>query len=82
VDADGLAGLVVDEVDLGEAADDGSVRRHLELGLDARADDLLGRDAVDLLGEDAQELDAAAGDDEGLEAVRPQVRSSTSSMGW
>ena len=46
---------------------------HLELRLAAAADDLLGRDAVDLLRPRAHELDAAAGDDEGLEAVRAQV---------
>ena len=46
---------------------------HFELRLDAAADDLLGRDAIDLLRPRAHELDAAAGDDEGLEAVRPQV---------
>ena len=37
------------------------------------ADDLLGRDAVDPLGPRPHELDAAAGDDERLEAVGAQV---------
>ena len=46
---------------------------HLELHLAAAADDLLGRNAIHLLGQGAHELDAAAGDDERLEAVRPQV---------
>ena len=41
--------------------------------LDARADHLLARDAVGLLGEGADQVDAAAGDDEGLEAVRAQI---------
>ena len=45
----------------------------LEPGLDAAADHLLGRNAVDLLGPGAHELDAAARDDEGLEAVGAQV---------
>ena len=38
-----------------------------------RADHLLGRNAVDLLGQGAHELDAAARHDEGLEAVGAQV---------
>ena len=46
---------------------------HLEPRLDRRADHLLGRDAVDLLGPRPHELDAAAGDDEGLEAVGAQI---------
>ena len=46
---------------------------HLEPRLDRRADDLLGRNAVDLLGPRPHELDAAAGDDEGLEAVGAQI---------
>ena len=73
VDADGLAGLVVDEVDLRQAEQDGLSVAHLELGLDRGADHLLRRDAVDLLGPGAHELDAATGDDEGLEAVGAQI---------
>ena len=46
---------------------------HLELRLDRRADHLLGRNAVDLLGPRPHELDAAAGDDEGLEAVGAEI---------
>ena len=45
----------------------------LELHHARRADHLLGRDAVDPLGEHAHELDAAAGDDEGLEAALAQI---------
>ena len=45
----------------------------LVLGADARADHLLGRDAVDVLGVDPDELLAAAGDDVGAEAVGAQV---------
>ena len=73
VDADGLAGLVVDEVDLRQRNRTGLPSRISNLRLDRRADDLLGRDAVDPLGPRAHELDAAAGDDEGLEAVGAQV---------
>ena len=47
--------------------------RNSYFSLAAAADDLLGRNAIDLLGPRAHELDAAAGDDEGLEAVRAQV---------
>ena len=45
----------------------------LELHHAGRADHLLGRDAVDLLRPRPHELDAAAGDDEGLEAVGAQI---------
>ena len=48
VDADGLAGAVVDELDLGLLHEDRlPVRADLELGDTGRADDLLRRDAVD-----------------------------------
>ena len=46
---------------------------HLEPGLDRGAHHLLGRNAVDALGPRAHELDAAARDDEGLEAVGAQI---------
>ena len=46
---------------------------HLVLRLDRGADDLLGRNAVDALGPGPHEVDAAAGDDERLEAVGAQV---------
>jgi hypothetical protein len=42
VDADRLAGLVVDEVDLRQAHEHGLARPHLELRGDRRADHLLG----------------------------------------
>ena len=74
VDADRLAGAVVDELDLGFLEEDRlAVRLHLELHHARGADHLLGRDAVDPLGEHAHELDAAARDDEGLEALRAQI---------
>src|SRR5260221_2715716 len=73
LDAEGFALLVVDEIHRGQLHDDGLAFAHLELLLARAADDLLGRNAVDLLGEGADELHAAAGDDEGLEAVRAQI---------
>ena len=74
VDADGLARAVVDEVDLGQLHRAPACRRRSSnCALDRAADHLLGRDAVGLLGPGPHEVDAAAGDDEGLEAVRAQV---------
>ena len=73
VDADGLVGLVVIEVQFRQAQENGLAVAHLEPCLDAAADDLFGRDAVGLLRPWPHELDAAARDDEVLEAVRPQV---------
>ncbi len=49
LDADRLAGLVVDEVDLRQLDEHRLAVAHLELHLAAAADDLLGRDAIDLL---------------------------------
>ena len=72
VDPDWLAGLVVDEVDLGQARDHRHAVAKLVLRADAAPDHLLRRHAVSLLGPWAHELDAAARDDEGLEAVRAQ----------
>ena len=48
VDADRLAGLVVIEVQLRQTHEHGLAVAHFELRLDAAADDLLRRDAVDL----------------------------------
>jgi hypothetical protein len=73
VDADGLAGLVVDEAIPGLLHD----RRHpvvTAYSVGVAADHLLGRDAVGLLGEGAHEIDAAARDDPGLEALVAQDR--------
>ena len=44
-----------------------------KLGLDRRTHHLLGRNAVNPFGPRSHELDAAAGDDEGLEAVGAQI---------
>ena len=69
----GLPSLSSMKFDLGQPHQHRLAVAHLVLGLDAATDHLLGRDAVDLLGPGPHELDAAAGDDEGLEAVGPQV---------
>ena len=53
VDANGLACLVVNEVQLGQAHQHGLAVTQFELRLDTAADDLLGRDTVDLLQERA-----------------------------
>jgi hypothetical protein len=74
LDADGLALLVVDEADLGQLAELRLAVLHLERELAVGADDLLGRDPVDLLGPRPHELDAPAGDDVGLEPVGSKVR--------
>ena len=73
LNAHGLARVVVDEVHLRQADEGGLAVADLVLDLDRAADDLLGRDAVDLLGPGPHELDAAAGDDVRLEAVGSQV---------
>ena len=73
VDADGLVALVVIEVQLRQAHEHRLAVAHFKLRLDAAADDLFRRNAVNLLRPRAHELDAAAGDDEVLEAVRAQV---------
>ena len=72
-DADGLARAVVDEVDLGQPLQRRLVAGELVFELDARPDDLFGRDAVGRLDPGAHELQPAAGHDIGLEAVRPEI---------
>ena len=57
----------------GSRTSTGLPSRSSYLHLGAAADDLLRRDAVDALDPRAHELHAAARDDEGLEAVGPQV---------
>src|SRR5262249_38311335 len=74
LDADRLAGAVVDEVDLGLAQQHRlAVRSELVRGQKAPPDDLLGRDPVRALRPRAHELHGAAGHDVGLEAVRAQI---------
>ncbi len=73
LNADGFAGLVIDEIQLRQSHDDGLTVAHFILRLDAAADDLVRRDAIDAFRPRPHELDAAAGDDEGLEAVGAQI---------
>ncbi len=73
VDADRLAFLVVDEVQLRQPDQHCLAVPQFELRLDARADHLLRRDAIGLLGPWPHELDAAARHDESLVAVRAQA---------
>ena len=63
---------VVEAVELGELDDLGRPSRISKRVFTLRADHLLGRDAVAFLGEGAHEVDAAARDDEGPEAVGAQ----------
>src|SRR5262249_4437050 len=65
---DWLAFLVVDKIDLRQTDKHRFAVTQFKFCFDAAADDLLRWDAVSLLHPWAHELDAAAGDDEGLEA--------------
>src|SRR5262249_62038068 len=78
VDAHGLAGVVVDELDLGEADQYWLAVPELVFHPDGATHDLLRRDAVDSLGPRPHELDAATGDDVCLEAEGAQVGSNSS----
>ena len=71
--ATGLSALSLLKLKLRQAHENRLAVAHLEPGLDAAADDLLRRDAVDALAPLTQELDAAARDDEVLEPVGAQV---------
>src|SRR5450755_35007 len=73
IDADRFAGTVVDEAQLGKTHQHWLAVAHLELHLAAAANDLLRRNTVGFLGPGPHELDAAAGHDEGFEAIRAQV---------
>src|SRR6185369_7941174 len=73
VDPLGLAGTVVDEEDLRLAHQHRTARAQLVLRGDRAADDLLGGDPVNAVGEDAHELRAAARHDERLVAARSHV---------
>ena len=73
VDAHRLAWTVVDELDLGVLHEYGlAVGRQLKRYAGG-AHHLLGRNAVNTFGEDAHELDAAAGNDKGLETVGAEI---------
>jgi len=74
LNADGFTRLVVDKVDFRQPHQHGRAVAQLETGLDAAADDLLGRNAVDLFRPGAHELDAAAGHDISLESVGRRVQ--------
>ena len=65
VDADGLALFVIVEVQLRQAHEHGLPVAHFKFRLDAAADNLLGRYAVNFLRPRTHELDAAARDDKG-----------------
>ena len=71
VDADGLAGLVVDEFDPRFLGKHRRAVPHLVPDLAVGANDLARRDAVDILGPDPHEVGAPSGDDPGAEASLP-----------
>ena len=58
MDRDGLAFLVVVEMELRQPLHEGLVAFDPELGLSAATDDLIGWDAVGVVGEGSDELDA------------------------
>jgi hypothetical protein len=69
----GLPAFIIIEVQLRQPREHGLTFPHLERGLDAAANDLFGRDAINFFRPGAHELDAAAGNDESLETVHAQV---------
>ncbi len=73
VDGDGFAVFITVEVQLRQTHEDGLTITDFKLCLDAAADDLFRRDAINLFRPGAHELDAAAGNDEVLETVGAQV---------
>ena len=73
IDGDGLAALVVVEVHFRQSHENGLAVAHFKFCLDAAADDLFRRYAVNPLRPRTHELDAAAGDDVILETVRAQI---------
>src|SRR6266568_4202266 len=74
LDADRLALFVVYELYLGQLQKQRLSVADFVLQLAAAANDLLGRNAVAVLGEATHELDAAARDNERLEPICAQVR--------
>ncbi len=68
-----LARAVVDGIHLGQLDQHRRAIHHFELGFPRGTDDLMGRDAIGLLGEGAHELHPTARDDEGDVAVRAQI---------
>src|SRR3954469_1365188 len=74
IDPHRLAGAVIDELDPGLLEERGfAVQTDLELGHARRADDLFRRDPIRAFGKDSDELDTAARNDDGLEAVCTEV---------
>src|SRR5262245_22213306 len=74
IDSDRLARPVIDELDLCLLHEDGlTITCRLEFGHARRADDLLRWNSVDLVCPGTHELDAAAGDNVGLETIRPEI---------
>src|SRR5277367_3130726 len=68
-DGDGFAGSLVDKGNLWRAQKHRLAFAQLERGLASAANDVFGRNPVDLLSLMAHEIDAATRDDEGLEAA-------------
>src|SRR4051812_44621188 len=73
LDADGLAGLVVDEIGLRQLNENRLSPPDLELQFAAAADHLFRGDAIHLFAEDAHEADSAAGDNKGLESISAEI---------
>src|SRR6185295_11964278 len=73
LNAEWLTVLVVDEIHGRELDEHRLAVAQLEFLLARAADDLLGRNAIDALGERANELHAAPRHDERLEAIDTQV---------
>ena len=73
IDPHGFTGLVVDKIELGQLADHRVAVIVVELGLDAAADHLMGRDAVSLLHPGTHEVYATTGNDKGRKPIIPEV---------
>src|SRR5215510_2034912 len=74
VDGHGLADFVVDEIDLRQPYQHRLAISHLKLGLNGAANDLLGRNAIDLFCPRTHKLDSTPRYDIGLETVGAQIR--------
>src|SRR5437868_10606775 len=70
LDANGFARFVVNELNFGWLPEYRLAVAQLELQFAGAADDLLRRNAIDLVRKSAHKLDATAGDDEGFEFIR------------
>lgn len=75
-DTDSFAGSIIDEVQFWKSYNNGSAITHFVLCLDAKTDDPLGWKAIDRFCPWTHEFDAAAGNNQGPEAIRTQV------IGW